>query len=696
MGDSLEYIFPWTGGTEGIIRALKVAAAVMTGNPYLIVAAYAQAGMETYASQNMPGPESGKFTRRQAQPTRQYGVGQCRVSGPFALQEAKDTIFHQIIALPEGPVDHFGRYWLHDDEVTINVAFGGTVNATEDGRYRWGNLGDVVNPLVKIQTRKGLVTETAYSEAVTALPGIWTTSHRGDGVPSLYLRARSGGLEGFSQRYPNGKPEPSVEAFYAAYDWRDEAQDRNDPATWTHTGNLVVWAVNVMWRRCGHDWDAEIEPTLALLSAEADIADEAVPLKAGGTEPRYWGGFFFDATNSEAAVLGTIASAMDGWIGKDRNGSIIVRCGHFYEPTVVFGDEEVVSYSFDPGPTPDQRVTQLAVSYTSPAHQYSQVEVDPWGPDLTRIEPFYPEAAQSNGLARRLAKRKFAKVNAATGTIRTGLAGRRGAGERYIGLNISENEDLANVVVEIVGYEMDLMNASILWSFMLADPDIDDWNPEEEEGELPPEEEPVDPDILFDPTISDVEVFYDVTGLPRLRVTAGGPNRDDLAWRIGYRAVGDVAFIESTALDIDPLTPVLLESGLVPQGELEVIVGYQTAAGTVIWMDEADAYSVDTTPGAAVPDAPSIYSVEGNPGLIDVSWGNPSAAFHGSRVWRGAAGDPFNLANDESGLRVSGPGTPDSYTMSSLAPGDYSIWVTAENTDGDLSIPAGPVTVTVT
>lgn len=436
----------------------------------------------TAALTRPPTPEAGKSTVRQERPPRMYGFGRCRVSGPFMLRETNVTVLGRVIALPEGPVDHYGQFWLNDDAVSF--VSGGIVQGMADGRYP--------EPKTVFDWRYGLDTETAYADAITEFPGIWTSSHRGDGIPSLWLYTKNGDRDKFNRDFPNGEPDPSVEAFYAAYDWRDDAQDRDDKTTWTFSANPVVIAVNVLWRRFGADWNRRFAPVLDQLTIEADYCDEAVDLKAGGTEARYECGGFFSSQNAMADVMGVIMASMDGWWATRRDGAYIIRAGRYYEPTVTFGDAEVLDYSFDPGPTPDAARNVLVVSFTDPANAYSKVETTPWRneADITqrgeeRSQDFYPHAVQSNGQVRRLGKRALAKVLSSRITVRTPLSARRGLGERYVGLNVSECADLSGATLEVSEAQIDLSTSSILWSGVLADPDIDGWDPDTEEGDGP-------------------------------------------------------------------------------------------------------------------------------------------------------------------------------------------------------------------
>lgn len=677
----------------GIPVGVVATAAAITTQVALTVAVTAASTALT----RPPQPEVGKSTVLQERPPRAFGVGKCRVSGPFMLREVFELNYTQIIALPEGPVDHYGRYWLNDDEVTV---ISNQVQGMDDRRYPTGK--------VRFETRLGEDTETAYSTAVADFPGLWTTNHRGDGVPSILLRLTNGDKDKFSRDYPNGvQTTPSIEAFYRAYDWRDEAQDPDDNTTWTYSANPVVWLVNVLWRRFGADWDERFAPSLDILTAEADVCDEAVDLAAGGTEPRYECGFFFLATNAAADVIAIILASMDGWFGQRSDGAYIIRAGHYIEPTVIFGDKEIYDYEFNPGPTPDAARNYLTISFTDPAAAYSKVETTPWA-DETDIalrgeekrQDFYPQAVQSNGQVRRLGKPALHRLLTPHGTFRTPLSARRGMGERFVGLNISECDDLNGVVVELGEYTIDLASASIVWTYQLADAAIYSWNPETEEGDGPSGTDRPTPEVLDDPDIDDVTAFYEATGGGtgvRLSVEATGPDRADLTWAVRWRVDGATSWVEAEASDIDPLSPVVLETGFVTADEtIQVQVAYRTGSGVLSDWSPTIPFEVDTTTDGIAP-APCTLPSASSPGAgaADFTFRNSvSTNFDHARVFRHTA-NVFGSASDVSGELTGGLGADTLYQDTGLTAGTYWYWAVAENIADEPSAPTTGVSVVV-
>ena len=572
----------------GASIGLSATTSLAIGHAALNLAIYAAIGAATTPS--IPDPEGGKFNVRQPRPVRRYGVGTCRVSGASMLYEADLNILHHVIAFPEGPVGHWGSTWLNDDEVTVTA---GVVQQLADKRYKTG--------LVLIQDREGLETETAYADLVTEYGSVWTSLHRGDGIPSAWVRCQGGSLNVFNKTYPGGAPVLTREAFFTAYDWRLDSTSggsgthrRNDPTTWAETDNVVVWTVNILWRRYGQDWDRRFAPSLAVLTTEANVCDENVTLKAGGTVDRYKVGFWFEALTPIKVFLTAMLAAMDGHFSVRRDGAFIIRAGHYVAPTIIFGDDEIIDWSFDPGPAPDAVINVLMCSFVDPAEAYSQVDCAPWRDETSitthgeRPQDFFPQGVQSQSQVRRLAKAAMDRNMAGSGYFKTPLSARRGMGERFIGIRCSDVDDLNDVVVEIMDVSLDLASASITWTYKIANANRYDWTAASEEGDPADSQDRPAPVDDVPPTIVGILPFYENLGPAgdgiRLTITGTGPDREDLLWFVQWRTLGSTTWTSAEVTDQDATPNFEGDSGFVPAtGTLEVQLGYQTGGGTLVW-----------------------------------------------------------------------------------------------------------------
>ena len=80
-----------------------------------------------------------------------------------------------------------------------------------------------------------------------------------------------GSMEYYNRDFPNGEPIPSVVGQGVCYDWRDEAQDREDESTWGPSSNPIVWLVHLEWYLFNRNWTRSIEPYLDDLTVEAEV-----------------------------------------------------------------------------------------------------------------------------------------------------------------------------------------------------------------------------------------------------------------------------------------------------------------------------------------------------------------------------------------------------------------------------------------
>lgn len=666
----------------------------------LATAAGITVGLSAAARPQVPDPESGKINRRQSRPPRVIFMGlESRGGGAFMHRETNGSTLGVVLALDDGRLASISKIWLNDDLVTLDV--NGWVQEGADGRYGAGDL-------VQIKTRLGLPTETHYGEMTAKFASTWPTSARGDGCGSLMMLATHRSKESFPKHFPNSEPVATVAATPVCFDWRDAAQDRNDETTWQVSGNPVVWLVHHEWYRCGRSWDRCIEPVLADLTSEADYCDESVA-KIGGAETRYAFGGNYTADTEPQARREAILASCDGWLSTNGQGHLVLKVGRYVEPTFTLTGEHIDGYEWRTGTPAEEHINTLVVSYVDPTKDYTETECDPWideadvtATGLERSSQLQLTWVQSHAQARRLAKRKMARLLAGRrGKIITGLYGLNGLGHRYIRVQNDELASMADVVVEVMGAEFDPMTGQVVFDVILADTNIDDWNPATEEGNAPSAAERPDPEPLETPAITSVSAFFESTGSGngvRLNVVGTGPVRDDLIWYVRWRVQGAVSWVEGQFADADPTGGVELETGFVPANEtLEVQIAYQTGGGTFSEWGPVTPETVSTSTATAAPSAPTVSAAKNSdsPPDVVVSGSAPSSTQQDHvRVYRGTT-TVFAAASDISGEIAASPGTAYSHTDVTPTAAFWRYWATAENASDVASAPSGPVTVLV-
>lgn len=79
-------------------------------------------GIQALLAPKPPRPEDGKIPKVQSVPYRQWGVGRARVAGAYMLWEAVGKNLYAVQAIAGHRIKSVNRYWLHDDEVTLQPA----------------------------------------------------------------------------------------------------------------------------------------------------------------------------------------------------------------------------------------------------------------------------------------------------------------------------------------------------------------------------------------------------------------------------------------------------------------------------------------------------------------------------------------------------------------------------------------------
>lgn len=485
-----------TGGTAAGQSTIQALASTALNYAARAALAYGTTYVANALRPDAPTPEQARTPFRASRPVRKTGTGRCRIAGPYMCFEVdqvdnEDSV--DVFALHDGYVDAFEQWWLNDDAVTVN---GGTSIVDEIGvKYR--------NQCVEMRWRNGTTTETYYSQATAILgSGVWPVDARGDGIASLYMRCNAPAPENFTKRFPNGLPSPSVTARLSwVYDPRNATHVVSNPFSWSWNANPVL---GLLFYLCfaeggmGLDYSTHVLPVVAHWIRAADICDEQVALKAGGTEDRYSHGVTWDWDSPPSAVIAAYIDCFDGWLTTDGEGHIIVHAGKLYPPAVVLTEKHIFGHSLQIGQEYENQIEALIVSFSSPDHKYNVVETDPWptqdalttaGSD--RSAPFTVGGVQSNGQIRRLAKRKYLRERA---PVRGQLLvdtlpddGTRFHGERFLRVRLptTEPQALWDAWIEVEKIEDDLESGISTIDWVAVDPTTDDWDAAAEEGDGP-------------------------------------------------------------------------------------------------------------------------------------------------------------------------------------------------------------------
>ena len=212
-------------------------------------------------------------------PPKRFVYGQARIYGSPTWR-VKGGILYGVLILNSRPSEAVTGLYLDKRECTLTgdlydfAGSGATASAAPFAGYVkvWVGLGD----------------QTAAPDEIVAEAGeFFDATDAGEGLTVMWLRLDVGPNDSRATRWPRTPPEVEVEGQWSqVWDPREGAQDADDPATWTFSANQALCLLDALRQN-----PIRTYPLNQLLQDSftdaADIADEAVPLKAGGTEPRY-------------------------------------------------------------------------------------------------------------------------------------------------------------------------------------------------------------------------------------------------------------------------------------------------------------------------------------------------------------------------------------------------------------------------
>lgn len=515
------------------------AAAIAGAATTAIVTTAISIGVQALLAPRPPKPEDGKVPKVQSIPHRWWGVGRNRTAGAYMLWEAKGKKLCAVQAIRGHRIKSFNRYWLHDDEVTLDVD--GYVQ--REGKRYGSNK-------VQIKTRLGLVPETPYSEIVAILgsDGTWTNNHRGDGQASVGMTAGSFSSDEQAKRFPFGAPVLSVETDDAlVWDPRDPAQDPEDPDTWQWSRNA---ALIMLWHQCfnefGHrrDYTRAILPVLDMWIEEADICDELVPLNGGGTERRYECNGFDTTENDPKAATNAILASCDGWLCERGDGALLFTVGKFRESRVAtLSDVDIVGHQVQYGVLFEDEINRLIPKFTYPAIGYATSDTDFFEDTAAQLEAGRVLAQDANyqwvhqwRQARRLGKRDWLRIQEnVSGSIDVRLSGINAVYARWIRLDTPKMMPRLNgKLIENRKAVLSLLQGGFSMTITKHPDDIDAWDETTDEGLQPPVPPKPNAEDILTPVLNLVQAIS-TGGSVYIRVVIIDPEDDSLTPVVRYR-----------------------------------------------------------------------------------------------------------------------------------------------------------------
>ncbi|WP_312880737.1 hypothetical protein [Rhizobium leguminosarum] len=681
--------------TAGVLGSLTTA----------LVTTAITVGIQAAMAPKPPKPEDGKAPMTQSVPNRHWVIGTTRMAGAYMLWEALGSQLFAVQGIAGHAIQSFNRFYLHDDEVTLDGS--SNVIGLSDGRYS--------HNLVQIYSRLGANPETAYAPMVGAFggAGIWTNGHRGDGQASVGMVAKTPKAKDFSTRFPFNIPRLSVEVSGAkVWDFRNPAQDPDDPATWTFSKNP---ALQLAWHWCfsefGHrrDYRKAILPVLDMWMEEADVCDELIAISGGGVEKRYecsgW-----DTTEREPKVgTNAILAACDGWLCERGDGALLFTAGKFRESRVAtLTDDDITGHRILYDVLFEEEINRLVPKFNYPDVGYSTSDTDFFEDEDRQLLAGRVLAEDANfqwvtnwRQARRLGWREWQRIlQKVRGSLNVRLSGINAVYSRWVRLSTPKRlPRLDGKLIENRRAVLDLMRGGFSLEVVQHPDNIDQWSTALE-GQKPAA--PAKPNAAGVPApVINSAVAAASGGSVYLNVSIVDPDDDSLTPAVRYRIQdtgGGVpgSWVEKTIVNVDASGGFILCSTDVVPGDqwLDVQAFLISAKGK--YSDPSATESVFSTVNPVAPPAPTIGAITtGVPGEVTINWTAPNSSLYaGAHVY-------YNTVNNPTTATFNSPtlaGAPNgSYGRTiTRPPGTYYAWVASVNASGieGTRTPTGPFTVT--
>lgn len=282
-----------------------------------------------------------------------YGL--TRVPGviSFIHTSSKKQQLHVVATIAAHLITSVDEIYVDQNAITFNPSTGlSTGPAVDDKDY----LGRVFRDIVCLGDPNQAVNPSLFA----AQPTFWTAYHRQRNRAYVYLRFYWDAMcfQGMPalQFLIKGKP---------IYDPRT--------ATTAYSNNAALVIADYLTDSvygCGFSW-SEID--LTSLAAAADVCDEAVPLRVGGTEARYTINGSFETSEDKKSVLENMAAAMGGFISF-QNGSWKFYPGKYRAACGIVLDEDDLRGAVKVQTLSEGGFNSIRGQYIAAAHDYDKTD----------------------------------------------------------------------------------------------------------------------------------------------------------------------------------------------------------------------------------------------------------------------------------------------------------------------------------
>jgi len=630
---------------------------------------------------SVPKPEDGTYNLKQSVPSLPIVLGRVKKAGDYVFLEEKNGLAYHVIATAGHRIQGFVQHYLHDEAVTLDGS--GIVTAPSHFRKSGNNY-------VVIDTRDGFPTETAYGDLISNFPTIWTTDHRGDGVASIRMSCATAPSKDYLTVYPNQMPEHSaVIDGMLLYDPRTE--------TSAFSQNIALMRLWHLTSPYGGKLSLDDMYLPDWINA-ANICDETVTNRSGGSENRYHGGLWFRANSDPIEVGKTLDQAAELVVYERADGLIGVHAGEYVEPTITLTRNEIISFGLNANVDPATTVLAVRGRFTDPSDLYNTNDAaiygNPYvGEDTERTLTVENVAVQTHNHIQRLQKLAYIRRNGARVSITAHYDPDDDVSyHRFVRVQYAPK--LSDAVIEITSkVTISLRDMTVSFSGIVVPSELYAFDAATEEGEPGSSVVVIPRTGVPDPVNFDVVIQTEVVsgGSTAAYALATWDHVADsltyeLEWERTSGSTGPQSTVSSPA--VDQVRSGYLADGVQYKFRLRA---WSTGSSSDWTVYELRTATADPTPPGVVTAA----SATGGAGQATFNWTAPNSAnYAAARLYR-------NTVNSFSGAilvatEYGAPSTPDSHTVTGLTAGVRYGFIEAINASGvaATAVATGSFTVT--
>ena len=312
----------------GLLAGVSKLSFFMT--TFAVTAAVGVVGMVLAPDQKMPFTQNMRGRDqmlRQPSAPRKLVYGQVKISGPVVfLQTVGNSEYLTIVvALGTHEFQSIDEIYINEDELTLGSADSdGIQQPTAPSQY----VGDTDKgrPIMRLETKLGTSSDSSFSTLSAITNGLWTDAHRLTNIPAIL------GIFAYdNEAFPNGIPNIS-----AVVKGKKILDTRTGSTAYSTNSALVLY--DYLTSEFGLNCDTS-EINTASFNTAANVCDEDVSLKAGGTEKRYTTNGVVNTNDTPENIIKALLSAMGG-ILTYSNGQFFVKAGAFISPSDTLTDDD--------------------------------------------------------------------------------------------------------------------------------------------------------------------------------------------------------------------------------------------------------------------------------------------------------------------------------------------------------------------